>query len=145
MDAISHHYLGGIQSPGGDEPAGGWQWVTGEPWVYTNWGPTGEPNNSYQLSSNGEDGLQMHFGILDENPNAGHWNDYPLDALFECCKSTSGYIVEYEGIAAVPEPSALLLLASGLMGLGGVAWKRHRRGYEAGRCFPREAGRCFPR
>ncbi len=27
---------------------------------------------------------------------------------------------------AVPEPSALLLLSSGLLGLGGFAWKRHR-------------------
>lgn len=29
---------------------------------------------------------------------------------------------------AVPEPSTFLLLASGLVGLGGVAWRRHRRG-----------------
>ena len=29
----------------------------------------------------------------------------------------------------VPEPSTFLLITSGLAGLGGVAWRRHRRGW----------------
>jgi prepilin-type N-terminal cleavage/methylation domain-containing protein len=36
-------WLGGYQT-GNDEPAGGWAWVTGEPWECTAWSP-GEPNN----------------------------------------------------------------------------------------------------
>jgi len=39
--------LGGYQdtsAPDFDEPAGGWRWVTGESWDYTNW-LAGEPNN----------------------------------------------------------------------------------------------------
>jgi len=41
-------WLGGEQPPGSLEPDGGWQWITGEPWVYTNW-DIGEPNNDYQV------------------------------------------------------------------------------------------------
>jgi hypothetical protein len=38
-------WLGGFQPSGSVEPAGGWQWVTGEPWSYANWS-SGEPDNS---------------------------------------------------------------------------------------------------
>src|SRR6266850_669628 len=34
--------LGGYQPPGSSEPGGGWTWVTGEVWVYSNWAP-GQP------------------------------------------------------------------------------------------------------
>lgn len=30
-------WIGGFQAPGSTEPDGGWEWVTGEPWDYTNW------------------------------------------------------------------------------------------------------------
>src|ERR1041385_1669105 len=36
--------LGGFQLAGSAEPAGGWSWVTGEPWSYSNWAP-GQPDN----------------------------------------------------------------------------------------------------
>lgn len=40
-------WLGGYQdtsAPDYSEPRGGWRWVTGEAWSFTNWGG-GEPNN----------------------------------------------------------------------------------------------------
>ncbi len=36
-------WLGGFQPDGNPEPAGGWEWVTGESWDWTNWA-VGEPN-----------------------------------------------------------------------------------------------------
>jgi hypothetical protein len=52
-----------------EEPSseGSWQWVTGEPLIYTNWGP-GEPNDSFP----GED-LGMMF--CPETGKRGQWND----------------------------------------------------------------------
>ncbi len=45
--SFNNAYLGGYQdstAPDYSEPAGGWRWVTGEPWQFTAWGG-GEPNN----------------------------------------------------------------------------------------------------
>ncbi|MEY2713945.1 MAG: hypothetical protein RIT24_288, partial [Planctomycetota bacterium] len=72
-------WLGGIQfAPPGDA-SNGWQWISGEPWSYTNW-QAGEPNDS-----GGEDRLMM--------ASNGTWNDSgcPGGCLFE-----QGFLVEVE-------------------------------------------------
>jgi Ca2+-binding RTX toxin-like protein len=74
-------WLGGFQPKGSPEPDGNWQWVTGEPFDYTNWSP-GEPNEGLPE----ENYLQATF----ETPDA--WNDGPND--FD---RGNGYVVEHVG------------------------------------------------
>ena len=85
-------WLGGHQTDGATEPAGGWTWITGETWGYTNW-LLGEPNNS-----GGEDAL----AFLGTN---GKWNDAP--ELYNYGAS-GGYVVEYEcrQVAMTSSPEA---------------------------------------
>jgi streptogramin lyase len=74
-----HWRVGGLQdrtAPDYREPAGGWRWITGEPWSTTNW-RGGEPNNV-----GGEDFLEIHAD--------GSWNDTADQP------PGGGFIVEYE-------------------------------------------------
>jgi Concanavalin A-like lectin/glucanases superfamily/Lectin C-type domain len=83
-------WLGGQQPPGSSEPEGGWRWITGEPWVYTNW-DKGEPNNTYfggwgkEETGQSEERLQYHH-------NGTHWNDLPDDPEV----ITPRFIVEWD-------------------------------------------------
>jgi hypothetical protein len=101
-------WIGGYQErgrPGYSEPAGGWRWVTGEPWSYTSWS-RGEPNNA----GGGEDVLETNSG--------GTWNDLPAHA------GITAYLVEFEP-QPVPVSVAQLILfpnpvPGGMMALGQV-------------------------
>jgi hypothetical protein len=64
------------------EPNGGWRWVTGEPFRYTNWYPR-QPDND----GSGEN-------VLEFDAKLGNlWNDFPD------WRPVSGYLVEYEPIS----------------------------------------------
>jgi len=80
-------WLGGFQPPGSPEPAGGWAWVTGEPFLFQNWA-TGQPNNN-----GGED--RVHFG--GQASPSEVWNDLGQNAT----NFARGYVIEYEPPAAV--------------------------------------------
>ena len=82
-------WLGGFQAPNFPEPAGGWQWVTGEPWSWTAWWAL-EPNNFY-CRGTPED--RLHF--FEYEPK---WNDI-TDALGECdgiVQSVWSLLIEWE-------------------------------------------------
>jgi formylglycine-generating enzyme required for sulfatase activity len=69
-------HLGGFQTPDTCEPNCGWQWLSGEPWSYTQWAPT-QPDNG----SGVEDVLELQL--------AGNWNDY------EATSYRNSFIVEW--------------------------------------------------
>ena len=92
------YWIGGHQTAHDNEPAGGWSWVTGEAWSYTNWAAS-EPNNM-----NGNESF-LHFW----NANAG-WNDLGNQGL-------GGFVVEWE----LQDPSAPeITLSSSALNFGDV-------------------------
>lgn len=71
------YWIGGSQPPDSPEPDGGWQWVTDEAYVYSNW-QAGQPDDAGSQDA-------IHFYT-----DPGKWDDRSrMDGL-------SGYVVEYE-------------------------------------------------
>lgn len=60
-------WAGAFQPAGSPEPAGNWQWVTGEPWEYAAWSGA-EPNDCCTSADGEEDCLYVWFCD-------GTWND----------------------------------------------------------------------
>src|SRR5262249_27815933 len=92
-------WLGGYQdrnAPDYSEPAGGYRWVTGEPFVYTNWFTSGpvEPDN--------DGGNQDYI----RSSVSWQWDDFQNDPSNPSVQYVSGYFVEY----SVPEPIAIGLI-----------------------------------
>lgn len=97
-------WFGLVQRPGAAEPGGGWEWVTGETFSYSNWNPqSGEPNDS----PHNED--RAHFHAMGSqrlsywNDLQGSWPDRP-----------NSYVVELD---AVPEPLSAAVFCVGAVSL----------------------------
>jgi len=82
--------LGGYQLPGSVEPNGGWMWVTGEPFVYSNW-RYDQPNNLGNENC-------IHFGW--GSGITPTWND--LSDIYTANSMPIAYVIEYENL---PEPA----------------------------------------
>lgn len=74
--------LGGFQPDGAAEPAGGWHWITGEAWSYSNWLPGQPDNNPWRPPED-----RLHF--WGHGPRAATWNDIQRDD-----SNLGGYVVE---------------------------------------------------
>jgi len=84
-------WLGGYQPPNSTEPAGGWTWLSDEPWGWTRWWPgSSEPNNG---CSGHEDYLVMCTQSPLSGPS-GWWND---SAYPDACGGPSpiSYLIEW--------------------------------------------------
>jgi hypothetical protein len=85
---LSNKWIGGYQ-PDASAVTTGWQWITGEPWVWTNWN-TGEPSNNFYAAYGYENATTYWDGT-------GKWNDAPqLWQYF-----SGGYLIEWDCIPAL--------------------------------------------
>ena len=83
--ALSNKWLGGFQDGANSSTVNdGWQWITGEPWSYTNWN-TGEPSNHHYTPEGYEDAVTFWA-------DSGNWNDAPAEWHY----GNGGYVVEYD-------------------------------------------------
>jgi hypothetical protein len=97
-------WLGGYQDPASpdySEPAGGWRWVTGEPWTFTKWWTDKNLPDDFN-------GQQDYLRTQPVGPDI-FWDDIENDPN---PYYIGGYFVEYP----VPEPALAvpMLLASSL-------------------------------
>jgi len=87
LGGVNNHWIGGFQntaSPSYSEPGGGWEWITGEPFSFTQWLP-GEPNNT------GAFGAEDYLELLQSTAFGQTWNDAAE------LEHPAGYVIEYSG------------------------------------------------
>jgi hypothetical protein len=104
-------WIGGYQDtsdPSYSEPAGGWKWVTGETWSYTNWGAD-QPDDTWPGQ------CRLHYFYRYEWGAIRAWDDAFLDD-----STYVSYVVEWDQ-NPVPEPASILAV---LCGLGALARRR---------------------
>jgi Lectin C-type domain len=99
-------WLGGFQPVASPEPAGNWQWVTGESFSYSNW-QSGEPSSGF--------GNENQLQLL----SSGSWNDVGTSEPVASPLYDLPYLVEFN----VPEPTTFLTALSSMA----IGWMSHLR------------------
>jgi len=94
-----------------------WHWVTGEPWNYTNWGPS-QPCGGEYLAIAARN-IRKRCGHCNYHIKLGQWYT-PISR----CNCMCGYIEEKP--ATVPEPMTIILLGSGILGIWGYRKKSYQ-------------------
>lgn len=101
-------FLGGYQPGGSEEPAGGWRWLTGEAFAYTNWAQNlddgikdKDPRDNTQPNDSGQENQRvMGFGEL--NVPVSTWGDYMDDVGTYGRERLPGrsyaFIIEYDSM-----------------------------------------------
>lgn len=98
-------FLGGYQPEGSPEPDGGWIWLSGEPWEYSNWAVNlddgvidKDPRDNTQPNNSG--GSQPIMGFGEMNLPVPTWGDYMESVgtygVTRGPGSSYGFIIEYE-------------------------------------------------
>ncbi|MDC7219289.1 MAG: hypothetical protein PQJ59_05075 [Spirochaetales bacterium] len=97
-------FLGGYQPEGSVEPAGGWTWLSGEAWEYTNWAQNlddgvidKDPRDNTQPNNSADGQPIMGFGEL--NVPVPTWGDYTDSVGTYGTRGPTkryGFIIEYE-------------------------------------------------
>ncbi len=99
-------WLGGYQPKGSTEPAGGWRWLSGETWDYSNWAVNlndgvidRDPRNNTQPNNSGYSNQRV-MGFGEMNQPVPTWGDYMDDTgVYGTTRrpgSSHGFIIEYD-------------------------------------------------
>jgi hypothetical protein len=94
--AADHFFLGGFQNTSSSsysEPGGGWEWITGEAWSYTNWHVTGPAPPEPNEGTPGQNFLTQHGAPV----TSWGWND-------GTGTGPSPFLIELETAPAASQP-----------------------------------------